>query len=132
MKNNYSALPHRRDASTNVYAASSLEFVSSFKLNKICPSSRQRYDAITFRDMLLLPRAHVVIVIVGNQITELEQTKTNLERRVAELRGKLEIIEKRDAERRAADERRKKEELDFLKYQGQHLDSFLKQMNASK
>lgn len=65
-------------------------------------------------------------------ITELEQTKTNLERRVAELRGKLEIIEKRDAERRAADERRKKEELDFLKYQGQHLDSFLKQMNASK
>jgi dynein light intermediate chain, axonemal len=44
----------------------------------------------------------------------------------------LEIIEKREAERKAADEKRRKEELDFLKYQGQHLDTFLKQMNASK
>ncbi|NCX93839.1 MAG: hypothetical protein EBX40_04085 [Gammaproteobacteria bacterium] len=48
------------------------------------------------------------------------------------LRSKLDITEKRDNERRAADDKRRKEELDFLKYQGQHLDSFLKQMNSSK
>ena len=44
----------------------------------------------------------------------------------------IEIIEKREVERKQADEKRRKEELDFLKYQGQHLDSFLKQMSASK
>ena len=58
--------------------------------------------------------------------------KSLLELEVQELRSKLEIIEKREAERKSADEKRRKEELDFLKYQGQHLDSFLKQMNASK
>jgi Axonemal dynein light chain len=58
--------------------------------------------------------------------------KALLELEVQELRSKLEIIEKREAERKAADEKRRKEELDFLKYQGQHLDTFLKQMNASK
>jgi len=42
------------------------------------------------------------------------------------------MMEKRENEKRTADEKRRKEELDFLKYQGQHLDSFLKQMNSSK
>eukprot|EP01041_Mallomonas_annulata_P008063 gene8063-16539_t len=62
----------------------------------------------------------------------LEGEKSQLELEVQELRSKLDIVEKREAERRAADEKRRKEELDFLKYQGQHLDSFLKQMNAAK
>jgi dynein light intermediate chain len=61
---------------------------------------------------------------------EAENSKYELE--LHELRSKLEILEKREAERKAADDKRRKEELDFLKYQGQHLDSFLKQMNASK
>ncbi len=55
-----------------------------------------------------------------------------MELEVQELRSKLELIEKREAERKTADEKRRKEELDFLKYQGQHLDSFLKQMNTTK
>ena len=49
-----------------------------------------------------------------------------------ELRSKFDMMEKRENERRTADEKRRKEELDFLKYQGQHLDSFLKQMNSAK
>lgn len=58
--------------------------------------------------------------------------KSLLELEVQELRSELDIIEKREAERKIADEKRRKEELDFLKYQGQHLDSFLKQMHASR
>lgn len=62
----------------------------------------------------------------------IEAEKAKLELEVQELRSKLEIVEKREAERKAADDKRRKEELDFLKYQGQHLDTFLKQMNVSK
>jgi dynein light intermediate chain len=65
-------------------------------------------------------------------VQQLEDQKTQLELEVYELRSKLEIIEKRETERKMTDEKRRKEELDFLKYQGQHLDSFLKQMNSSK
>ncbi len=67
-----------------------------------------------------------------NAASELEKEKAALELEVYELRSKLDILEKRENERRIADEKRRKEEIDFLKYQGQHLDSFLKQMNSSK
>lgn len=77
-------------------------------------------------------RAEQGIPALEEQVAELEGDKSLLELEVQELRSKLEIIEKREAERKAADEKRRKEELDFLKYQGQHLDSFLKQMNSSK
>lgn len=66
------------------------------------------------------------------EVDKLEKDKLQLELEVHELRSKLDIVEKREAERRAVEEKRRKEELDFLKYQGQHLDSFLKQMNANK
>lgn len=65
-------------------------------------------------------------------VLELETDKAALELEVFEIRSKLDIIEKREAERKNADDKRRKEELDFLKYQGQHLDSFLKQMSSSK
>lgn len=77
-------------------------------------------------------RAEQGIPELEDQVGGLDGEKSQLELEVYELRSKLEIIEKRDAERRNADEKRRKEELDFLKYQGQHLDSFLKQMNSSK
>ncbi|RHY32905.1 hypothetical protein DYB32_002128, partial [Aphanomyces invadans] len=48
------------------------------------------------------------------------------ENKVLELTNKLEVIEKRGSERRALQEKRYKEEIEFLKYQGQHLDAFLK------
>ena len=62
----------------------------------------------------------------------LEDEKASLELELQELRSKFDMMEKRENERRNADEKRRKEELDFLKYQGQHLDSFLKQMNSAK
>lgn len=64
--------------------------------------------------------------------TVLEAEKAQLELELQELRSKFDMMEKRENERRSADEKRRKEELDFLKYQGQHLDSFLKQMNSAK
>ena len=77
-------------------------------------------------------RAEQGIPALEEQVASLETEKSQLELEVQELRSKLDIVEKREAERRAADEKRRKEELDFLRYQGQHLDSFLKQMNAAK
>ena len=40
--------------------------------------------------------------------------------RVVELKNKCEAIERREAERRAVDERKRKEEIDFLKLLGLH------------
>lgn len=77
-------------------------------------------------------KAEQGIPALEEQTSSLEAEKLQLELEVQELRSKLDIIEKREAERRQADEKRRKEEIDFLKYQGQHLDSFLKQMNAAK
>eukprot|EP01038_Epipyxis_sp_PR26KG_P014407 gene14407-19338_t len=77
-------------------------------------------------------RAEQGIPELEQQVDELQKQKSDLELEVHELRSKLEIFEKREAERKATDDKRRKEELDFLKYQGQHLDSFLKQMNSSK
>jgi dynein light intermediate chain len=76
-------------------------------------------------------RAEQGIPELETSVNDLEGQKAQLELEVYELRSKLDMIEKRENERRNADEKRRKEELDFLKYQGQHLDSFLKQMNSS-
>jgi dynein light intermediate chain len=77
-------------------------------------------------------RAEQGIPELESTVSDLESQKSALELEVYELRSKLDIIEKRENERRNADEKRRKEELDFLKYQGQQLDSFLKSMNSSK
>jgi dynein light intermediate chain, axonemal len=66
-------------------------------------------------------------------ITEVENSRKEaekLELEVQDLKSQLEISEKRELERKAADDRRRKEELDFLKYQGTHLDTFLKQISS--
>lgn len=62
----------------------------------------------------------------------LEKDVTSLESQLQELRNKVEVIEKREAEKRNLEEKRRKEEIDFLKYQGQHLEAFLKQLGAGK
>lgn len=64
------------------------------------------------------------------QIQKYELENANLEIEVQELRSKLELQEKRETEKKISEDKRRKEELDFLRYQGQHLDTFLKQMNA--
>lgn len=66
------------------------------------------------------------------EVVKMEGEKAAQEHELKELKSKLELIEKRENERKAAEDRRRKEEIDFLKYQGQHLDSFLKQMNNAK
>lgn len=65
------------------------------------------------------------------QVDEANKEKDGLVLQVTELRSKMDITEKRELERKVADDKRRKEELDFLKYQGQHLDSFLKQISSS-
>ena len=77
-------------------------------------------------------RAEVGVPALEEKAAQMEAEKADLELELQELRSKFDMMEKRENERRLADERRRKEELDFLKYQGQHLDSFLKQMNSSK
>ena len=65
-------------------------------------------------------------------ISTLQATKRDLENQVLELRNKVEVIEKRESERRGLEEKKRQEEIEFLKYQGQHLDSFLKSLGGGK
>ena len=44
----------------------------------------------------------------------------------------MEVSEKRGNERKTLEDKKRKEEIDFLKYQGQHLDSFLRQLGGGK
>merc|ERR1711918_80053 len=65
-------------------------------------------------------------------IAALESQNTDLENQVRELRNGVEVIEKRENEHKAVEDKKRKEEIDFLKYQGQHLDSFLRQLGGNK
>ena len=66
------------------------------------------------------------------QIAELVEQKKEKENHVLELRNKVDVIEKRENEHKALEDKKRKEEIDFLKYQGQHLDSFLRQLGGNK
>lgn len=59
------------------------------------------------------------------QAAELEREKTALEHEVFELKAQLDITEKNEAERRAADEKQRKEEIDFLQHKKQQLEAIL-------
>ena len=62
------------------------------------------------------------------RISELEAENKDLENQVLELRNGVEVIEKRENEHKAVEDKKRKDEIDFLKYQGQHLDAFLRQL----
>jgi dynein light intermediate chain len=62
------------------------------------------------------------------RIEELERENKDLESQVLELRNGVEVIEKRENEHKAVEDKKRKDEIDFLKYQGQHLDAFLRQL----
>jgi len=64
------------------------------------------------------------------KVRQLEGEKKKLEGRVVDLIYKIEVIEKRAAERRALDQKKQKAEIDFLKYQSEHLKIFLKSFKA--
>lgn len=60
------------------------------------------------------------------RIEELESDKKRAHALVQDHKGLYESIEKRIAETKLAEEKRMQEEKDFLKFQAQHLESFLK------
>ena len=66
------------------------------------------------------------------KVNALKENKATLENQVLELRNKVEIVEKRAAERRQLDDKKQKEEISFLKYQGQNLDQFLRSITGAK
>lgn len=65
-----------------------------------------------------------------SKVQTLESECKGLEAEVQELRNKVETIEKRESEVRDLNEKRRKTEIDFLKYQGQHLDNFYKSVGG--
>ena len=67
-----------------------------------------------------------------SKVAALKENKATLENQVLELRNKVEIVEKRAAERRQLDDKKQKEEISFLKYQGQNLDQFLRSITGAK
>ena len=66
------------------------------------------------------------------RIGALEGQNKDLENNVLELRNGVEVIEKRENEHKAVQDKKRKDEIDFLKYQGQHLDAFLRQLGPAK
>ena len=65
------------------------------------------------------------------RVAELEAENKDLENRVLELRNGVEVVEKRASEHKAMADKKRKDEIDFLKYQGQHLDQFLRQLGPA-
>jgi dynein light intermediate chain len=60
------------------------------------------------------------------RIADLEARKTKQENKVIELKAKIQAIEKRNSERKEVEDKKREEELKFLKYQETHLNKFLK------
>ena len=84
------------------------------------------YDSsITFgmRKTLQAEQGHTDLV---EKIEELDAEKRRHERQLTELRNLCEALEKREAERKVIDEKKRQKEKDFLKFQGTHLETFLK------
>lgn len=66
------------------------------------------------------------------KIEELEGKKTKLENKVIELKSKIEAIEKRNRERQEVEQKKRIDELEFLRYQEQHLVKFIKTISEPK
>lgn len=49
-----------------------------------------------------------------------------------ELESKIEAIDKRNKERKEAEQKKRDQEIEFLKYQETHLSKFLKNINEGK
>ncbi|CAG9321065.1 unnamed protein product [Blepharisma stoltei] len=60
---------------------------------------------------------------------ELEKQRIRLENKKSELLNKKDALLRKYEEKKAANEAKRKTELDFLEYQGKHLDTFLKNID---
>ena len=67
-----------------------------------------------------------------NKIEELEARKIKLENKVTELKSKIDAIETRNKERKEIEQKKRDQEIDFLKYQENHLAKFLKTLTDQK
>lgn len=67
-----------------------------------------------------------------NRIEELEEKKTKLENKVIELKSKIDAIDNRNKERKEIEQKKRDEEIEFLKYQESHLAKFLKNLTDQK
>lgn len=65
-------------------------------------------------------------------IEQLEHKKTKLENKVSELKSKIEAIDKRNRERKEVEAKKREQEVEFLKYQEQHLAKFLKSVSEKQ
>ena len=80
---------------------------------------------------LQIRRADAQRDALAEALAELEAENKDLENRVLELRNGVEVVEKRASEHKAMADKKRKDEIDFLKYQGQHLDQFLRQLGPA-
>jgi len=65
---------------------------------------------------------------MARKIEDLQAQKKRLQTQLAEQRSVCETLEKRTAEKRAGNEKKMADEKEFLKFQAQHLESFLKSL----
>ena len=63
------------------------------------------------------------------RIADLEAKRTKTDNRYVELKAKSDAIDQRIAERNEVETKKRKDELNFLNYQKDHLEGFLKQVN---
>lgn len=66
------------------------------------------------------------------KIEDLESKKIKLENKVIELKSKIEAIEKRNRERQEVEQKKRQEEIEFLRYQESHLVKFIKTIQDPK
>ena len=66
---------------------------------------------------------------MDDTISGLQGEVSALKNQILELTNKAELMEKRNNEMKEIQEKKRKEEIDFLKYQGQNLDRFLKSIS---
>jgi predicted RNase H-like nuclease (RuvC/YqgF family) len=76
------------------------------------------------------PRSAPTVSALTSQIKQLEAEKKDLERQIQDLKAKCEAIEKRESERRALDEKKHAEEVQFLKRTNQQLKQQLETILA--
>ena len=84
-----------------------------------------KYSSVTFAMRKQLQAEHGKADL-EKRIADLEARKTKQENKVIELKAKIQAIEKRNSERKEVEDKKREEELKFLKYQETHLNKFLK------
>lgn len=68
---------------------------------------------------------------LNTTILELEEKKNHLEETAEELKKKKDALEKQIKEKKLAEDKKRAEEIDFLKYQANHLQNFLRSVNEA-